>query len=297
MGPRLILLTGASGFIGSHLLPRLSQDAKVRCLVRPNSAPKIPKNDSIELLEGDIRSEDDVRRAMKGVDAVIHLAALLRKCSPQDIYRTNVSATELLVREARKNTVKKFVYVSTENALREDLTDPYAATKRQAEAAVAGFPDSVILRPCFVYGEGDDHGLGRLVSLVKKYPILPLFGGLKSRVQPLWIGDMVEYLIRALGPGLSGAYVLAGPDEIDLNGFLKKVSAVLGKKRLFLPAPYPLLSFSAVLGDLVPSCGWGRSQLGNIYFSRTYSIKDTVDAFRWEPIGLEEGLKKWLKKR
>jgi len=263
--------------------------------VRPGSISKIPKNDSTEILEGDIRSEDDVRRAMKGVSAVIHLAALLRKCSAHDIYRTNVSATELLVREARKNNVKKFVYVSTENALREDLNDAYAATKRQAEAAVTGFPGSVILRPCFVYGKGDNHGLGRLVSLVKKYPILPLFGGLKSRVQPLWVEDMAEYLVRALGSDLGGTYLLAGPDEIDLNGFLRKVSTLLGKKRLFLPIPYPFLLFGAVLGDLIPSIGWGRPQLRNIYFSRTYSIKDTIDAFRWKPIGLEEGLKKWLK--
>jgi len=232
---------------------------------------------------------------MIGVDTVVHLAALLRKRSPVEIRRTNVEATRFLVDEARKNSVRKFIFVSTENALREDLSDPYAETKREAEALVAELPKFLILRPCFVYGRGDNHGLGRLVEMAEKSPVLPLFGGLESRIQPLYIDDMVEYLLRAVWMDLKGSYVLAGPETLSLNDFLRRACAVRGHKRFFLTLPRMLVSTLAACGDRLPALGWGRSQMRNIYFSRTYSIEKTIKDFDYKPRGIEEGLALWLK--
>ncbi len=94
--------------------------------MRANSLPKIKKNDSVEVYEGDLRSSETVRGAMRGIQSVIHMAALLRNNPPGEIHKTNVEATRLLVEEALKNKVKKFIFVSTENALREDLEEAYA---------------------------------------------------------------------------------------------------------------------------------------------------------------------------
>src|SRR5690349_18067558 len=121
----MLLLTGAGGFIGSHLLPRLRLSHRVRCLVRPGGAAnKIPVHANVEILEGDLLNRDFIRKAMAGVDGVIHLAALLRTKSAAEIEQINVGATRLLIEAACESGAAHFLFVSSENARREDLTDP-----------------------------------------------------------------------------------------------------------------------------------------------------------------------------
>lgn len=291
----MILLTGASGFIGSHLLKQASGKFRFRCLVRPRSAGKIKTGDSVEIIEGDILSETSVKKAMAGVDTVVHLAALIRLSKPDEIYRVNVEGTRLLLSEASKQGVSRFIFVSTENALREDLHDAYAQSKRQAEVLVREFKNFLILRPCFVYGRGDDHGLGRLIELTEKSPLIPLFGGLTSKIQPLYVNDMAEYLIKAIEKPLQSEYLLAGPDKISLNEFLREVCRIREKKRLMCPVPYPIFKLAALICDkLPPSIGWGTNQLNNIYKSRTYSIENTVRDFGTAPRNVEKGLADWF---
>ena len=293
----MILLTGASGFIGSHLLERVSSGSRFQfqCLVRPGSVGKIKTNSSIKIIEGDLSSEHFAKKALSGVDTVLHLGGLIRKSKPEEIYRVNVEGTRSLVSEASKQGVSRFIFVSTENALREDLNDAYASSKREAESIVQTFKNFLILRPCFVYGRGDDHGLGRLVALSEKSPVLPLFGGLTSKIQPLYIADMVEYLIRALERPIQGSYTLAGPDRISLNDFLKKACHIRKQKRLFLTLPRAFFKLTASLCDHLPSSvGWGKNQFDNIYGSRTYSIDKMVEDFGHAPRSIETGLADWL---
>src|SRR3989338_7149438 len=124
---------------------------------------------------------------------------------------------------------------------------------------------------------------------------MPLFGGLTSKIQPLYIDDMTEYLVRALEDPLRGEYLLAGPDKISLNDFLKQACLIRGKKRLLWTVPYPLFKFAAFVCDKLPrSIGWGTNQLNNIYKSRTYSIENTVRDFGVVPRRVGEGLSQWL---
>lgn len=293
----MILLTGASGFIGSHFLDRAPAGLRIRCLVRAASASKIKKTPSIEILEGDLLSPDTVEKAVQNVEIIIHLGALLRKSRPEDVYKVNVEGTRLLLEKAQKANVRRFVFVSTENAMREDLSDAYASSKRTAEDLVSGFKNSLILRPCFVYGPGDTHGLGRLVELANNSAVVPLFGGLKSQIQPIFIEDMVQYLTLSLQNDLRGAYVLAGPEKMNLNDFVRKVCELKKIKRFFLPVPHPLLKLLAVACDsLAPSSGWGMNPLNNIYKSRTYPIDKTVQDFKYSPRGITEGLNQWFGK-
>ena len=292
----MILLTGGSGFIGSHLLKQASGRFRFRCLVRPGSSGKIKTTAGVEIVEGDLLSEASVKKAMEGVDTVVHLAALIRLSKPDEIYRVNVEGTRLLLSEASKQGVSRFIFVSTENALREDLHDAYAESKRQAEALVRTFKNFLILRPCFVYGRGDDHGLGRLIELTERSPWVPLFGGLTSKIQPLYVDDMAEYLIRAIEKPLQGEYLLAGLEKISLNEFLKEVCRVRGKKNFLHEVPYSFSKFAAVVCDkLPPSVGWGTNQLNNIYKSRVYSIENTVRDFGLIPRSIEKGLADWFK--
>ena len=115
----MILLTGASGFIGSHLLKRLrAESMDVRCLVRPSSVSSI-RATGVEIIPGDIRDPQAVRKAMGGVHTVVHLAALLRRHSDKEIAETNVKATEFLVDEAKKQNIRHFIFLCSVIAMGE----------------------------------------------------------------------------------------------------------------------------------------------------------------------------------
>ena len=122
-----ILLTGGTGFIGSHLLQQRAGRFQFRCLVRHASLGKVKPGPSVEVIEGDLLSEDSVKKAMEGVTTILHLGALIRRSPAEEIYRVNVEGTRRLMSEAIRQKVSRFIFVSTENALREDLNDAYAA--------------------------------------------------------------------------------------------------------------------------------------------------------------------------
>ena len=291
----MILVTGATGFIGSHLVSRLALSSKVRCLIRPTATDKARFTGSVELVVEDLARPTNLEQALEGVDCVIHLAALLRKEPPDQIRRVNIEGTRRLVDTSIKKRVGRFIFLSSENALREDLHDAYAESKRAAEAVVRSFPNYLILRPCFVYGLGDDHGLGRLVHMGNHSCFVPLFGNLKSLIQPIYIDDMIEYLSRAVHNGLCGEYMIAGSDTINLNEFVKKALRIAHKKKVAVIMPHSFYYAAAVLGDILfKGKGWGRTQLKNIYSSRTYSIEKTVKDFDYAPRGVNAGLTAWL---
>ena len=292
---RKVLVTGASGFIGSHLMKHASENLRFRCLVRAPSLKKITPSPFIEIIEGDLLSEEALKLAMQGVDTVLHMGALIRLSRPEEIYRVNVEGTRRIVAEATKQKIPRFIFISTENALREDLSDAYADSKREAEAVVRTFKHSLILRPCFVFGSGDGHGLGRLVDLFGRLPVVPLFGGLESKIQPLYIEDMLQYLLKAIEKNLQGEYILAGPETVSMNDFLKEACRLRGKKAPYFEFPRFLYALLARICDHLPrSIGWGTSQFDNIYKSRTYSIEKTVRDFDYTPRPLHEGLMSWL---
>jgi nucleoside-diphosphate-sugar epimerase len=134
-----------------------------------------------------------------------------------------------------------------------------------------------------------------LTALAQKSPIVPLFGGLTSAIQPIYIDDMVEYLVRGVQKEVRGEFTVAGPETINLNDFIRKSLEIRGQKKLCVPVPYFLYRTAASLGDVfLPSAGWGKAQLKNIYNSRTYSIESTVKAFDHAPRGLDEGMRSWL---
>ena len=291
----MILVTGATGFIGSNLVPRLVLSSNVRCLIRPASANKLKRDISVEIFAKDLASAEDLESALHGIRCVIHLAALLRKEDPEEIHKVNVEGTRRLVEAAKKQGVSRFIFVSTENALRDDLHDAYATSKREAENIVRSFPNHLIIRPCFIYGRGDNHGLGRLFSMAKNSAVVPLFGGLEKPIQPIYIDDMVEYLVRAVQNDLRGEYLIAGCETISINQFIKKALKAAHLEKTCITMPYFFYYLAAILGDLFfRSAGWGMTQLENIYDSRTYSIDETVRAFNYSPRSLEVGLAEWL---
>jgi UDP-glucose 4-epimerase len=168
-----LLLTGATGKVGSRLAKRLAQrGAQVRALVRDRMrAAKLVGEDQIELVQGDLLDADSLTTAVRGVDAVVHCAAFFRGATTEQAHAVNDVGTQQLATAARAASVKRFIFTSTGlvygstggRLAREDdecrPTLAYPVSKLAAERfllALEGF-DVRVLRLPFVYGDGDPH--------------------------------------------------------------------------------------------------------------------------------------------
>jgi UDP-glucose 4-epimerase len=179
-----ILVTGATGKVGSRLTKRLAQRGdQVRALVRdPRRAADLPE-DRIELAEGDLLDEDSLAAAARGVDAVVHCAAFFRGATPEQAHAVNDRGTQHLANAARTASVKRFIFTSTGlvygpnggRPAREDdrcaPMDGYPASKLAAERfllAMEGL-DVRVLRLPFVYGDGDPH-IQEVIPMMRGFP-------------------------------------------------------------------------------------------------------------------------------
>jgi len=179
-----ILVTGATGKVGSRLTKRLAQRGdQVRALVRDRTRAAYLREDRIELIEGDLLDADSLTAAAHGVDAVIHCAAFFRGATAEQAHSVNDLGTQHLGRAARAASVKRFVFTSTglvhgatggQLANEDDHCAPTAAypvSKLAAERfllAIEGL-DVRVLRLPFVYGDGDPH-IEEVIPMMRGFP-------------------------------------------------------------------------------------------------------------------------------
>jgi NADH dehydrogenase len=224
---RSLFLTGAGGFLGRHLLPRLRERGiEVTCLVRRPPGPQ-----GVRSVVGDLTQPGPWEEALQDADAVLHAAAATGAASPEVHARVNGEGTAALVRRAAARGVGRFVFVSTVAVKFKDKRRyPYARAKQRAEEAVreGGIP-WVIVRPTMIFGPGAPvlAGLRRLARL----PVVPLFGGGRARVQPVDVSDLAELLAAVVDDGsLSGQVLEAGgPDVVSLADLLAVLRRLEGK--------------------------------------------------------------------
>ncbi len=179
-----ILVTGATGKVGSRLAKRLAQRGDhVRALVRDPARAADLRENGIELAEGDLLKADSLAAALRGVDVVVHCAAFFRGATPEQAHAVNDLGTQHLANAARAASVKRFIFTSTGlvygptggRAAREDdpcvPIDGYPASKLAAERfllAMEGL-DVRVLRLPFVYGDGDPH-IEEAIPMMRGFP-------------------------------------------------------------------------------------------------------------------------------
>lgn len=179
-----ILVTGATGKVGSRLIKRLAQRGdQMRALVRDPTRAVDLREAGIELVEGDLLEESSLGAAVRGVDAVVHCAAFFRGATPEQAHAVNDVGTRHLASAARANSVKRFIFTSTGlvygsnggRLAREDdpcaPTAAYPVSKLAAERfllAMEGL-DVRVLRLPFVYGDGDPH-IDEVIPMMRGFP-------------------------------------------------------------------------------------------------------------------------------
>lgn len=241
----MLLLTGATGSIGSRLLPMLLERGEdVRCLVREPRRLG-PHRVDVQIALGDLGEMSDpylVRQALRGVDGVIHLAATIRDQPPHRIEELNGLATVRLLRAAERSGVERFAFFSALDAAAAQRTRFFRA-KWLAERAIASSPlRTTVFAPSIVYDRSDPW-----VTLLRRFsflPVLPVSGHGQARFQPIWAADAARCVIAALdrdGAGARERYELAGPQTLSYDEMSDLVSRVAGRPRPLVHLPLPLV--------------------------------------------------------
>jgi uncharacterized protein YbjT (DUF2867 family) len=239
----MLLLTGATGSVGSRLLPLLvEQGEDVRCLVREPRRLGERRVD-VQIALGDLGEMSDpylVRQALRGVDTVIHLAATIRDQPPRRIEELNGLATVRLLRAAERSGVRRFVFFSALNASAAQRTRFFRA-KWLAERAVGSSPlETIVFAPSIVYDRSDPW-----VTLLRRFsflPVMPVSGSGGATFQPIWANDAAACVIAALrSQEPRPRYELAGPETLSYDQMSDLVSRVAGRPRPLLHLPLPLV--------------------------------------------------------
>jgi NADH dehydrogenase len=283
----MLLLTGASGAVGSKLLPMLLESGEqVRCLVRePRRLGDLRV--SVQITLGDLAELSDpylMRQALRGVDTVIHLAATIRDQPPRRLEELNGLATVRLLRAAEEFGVERFVFFSALNAGRSQRTRFFRA-KALAEQAVTSSPiDSTVFAPSIVYDHSDPW-----ITLLRRFsflPVMPVSGDGTARYQPIWARDVAASVIGSLQGAAEGdRFELAGPETLSYNEISDLVSRASGRPRPLLHIPLPLvrsglIAQRKIFGEAVFAT-WEEAELMEVPM---VSERGTADA---EALGVE----------
>jgi nucleoside-diphosphate-sugar epimerase len=243
-----VLLTGATGFIGSYVLPiLLDRGFSVNALVRDTSKARLPDHTHLKIFEGDINCTEDVDRAIEGCETIIHLAALVQSTAedPEDFYKINYRGTENLLKAAKTYGVKKFIFASSLSACtyvplpiinEESLVRPkkcfsdYAETKAEAEQLVKNYADenfhNVILYPTKVFGVGPLNALS--LYLNNKLPFLIDKGEQFSNWS--FVEDVAKGIVSAAARNITNRRYILGGENKTFAEFYQIADRITGRK-------------------------------------------------------------------
>ena len=282
----LAFVTGATGFVGSHVARVLAeQGANLRLLVRPTSDLRNIEGLQADRVTGDLREPTSLEKAMSGCDVVFHVAADYRLWvrDPQQMYRANVDGTRAILTAARKNGVQRVVYTSsvatmgfTSNGHPADenspvsldsMIGPYKRSKFMAEqvALQAGRSgmNVVVVNPTTPVGERDikPTPTGRIILdfLKKKFPAYVDTGLNLVDVQECARGH-----VAALEKGRSGERYILGGENLTLKQILDKLAAITGLPSPKVKVPYVMALATGVVDELVTGRILGREPRATI---------------------------------
>jgi uncharacterized protein YbjT (DUF2867 family) len=237
----VILLTGATGTVGSALLRRLTADgAVVRCLVR-DPRRLGDQRVRVQIALGDLANPPSFRNALRGVETVVHLAASIRDQPLASIEELNAMATLRLVRAAERAGARRFLFFSAMGARHHSPTRFFRAKALARDAVERSRLETAVFSPSIVYTPGDPW-----LTLLERFsylPAIPISGSGRALYQPIWAEDVADCVVAALTA--SGArrrsFELAGPETLSYDQIVRAAMSPTGRRRPLLHVPLPIV--------------------------------------------------------
>lgn len=243
-----ILVTGASGAIGSRVVEQLRGEGRpVRCLVR-----RRPVANADELVWGDLGDGSTLDAAVQGAEVVLHLAAVTHARRSRDYVETNLNGTKRLLDAAARHGVRRFVHGST-RAISE-AGGAYSVSKHLAELAVREAPvEHTIVRLPEVYGGAGAEGIDRIVSRARRGAAIPVVGDGAHRLCPMHVDDAVAALAGAVAaPVASGRTYTLGGECLTTREFVEACVRAFSSESRLRPVPVTAVAALGLLARVLP---------------------------------------------
>jgi nucleoside-diphosphate-sugar epimerase len=256
-----VLVTGATGLLGSHLTELLVERGEVpRVLVQPGESADALRANEVDVHVGDIRDRQALEAAMKGVDCVLNCAARTGPWGPEEEYEsTNVRALETLVRVACSSGVKRIVHVSSITVHGNDVRgsadetapfrvepNPYSRSKVDGERLLQRMIEQdrapvTIVRPGFIYGPRDVSSFSRFATMIRDGKMI-MFGSGRNHVPLIYVRDVACGMLQAAhADGAVGrSYLLVNDEAVTQRDYLRAIATELGVARPKRRLPYRL---------------------------------------------------------
>lgn len=286
-----VLVTGATGFTGSRVVPLLLQNGcRVRCFARETSDRSLLLatlenaacvEHDLEWATGDLSNAESLTSALRGVDALVNIASL------------GFGHAEGIVASAKAAGVKRAIFIGT-TAVFTRLNAGSKSARLAAENAIqASGLDYTILRPTMIYGGPRDRNMWRLIRLLRVTPIMPVFGDGESLQQPIFVDDVAQAALRALQTDatIGRSYNIAGKDPLTYNQVIDTAAASLGRRVWKLHLPFMpivrLLQFAERLRIRLPV---KAEQVLRLNEDKAFSYEEAQRDFGFSPRSFEEGI-------
>ena len=285
-----ILVSGATGFTGRHVIPLLLKlNKETTCFVRPTSNPSAIALPGLRFAEGDLDDQESVERALKGKEALINIANLTGTGSCLGERAAG------LVRACEKTGVRRAIFVSS-TSIFTTLRAPAKAAKLAAEKAILeSDTDFTILRPTMIYGTEGDRNIIRLVQFLRRSPLIVIPGNGEFRQQPIHVEDLARAIVDSLESDttIGKTYNLAGAYALSFNQMIEETCLALGVKRLklHLPIGITLLSIK-LLNRLAGKSLLKEEQILRMNEDKAFEYIDAQNDFGFTPRSYSEGIRK-----
>ena len=302
----MLLITGASGFVGRYLLRTLIQKHKYKPSQilaylydkeKETDSEKFLKEQKVKIEYGDITKQEDIKKLFKKYKfkEVIHLAAMIKSESVKPFVDVNIHGTKYIVEASEKAKVKKFIFTSTDFVLYK-TRNIYRDTKLEAENIVKKSKlNYTILRPAPIYGPGDDKNFDSLIPLIEKFPIIP---AVRCIMQPVYVQDIVDAIIACLKSKNTTRkeYNLPGGSIVTFKQILLTIAKIRGLKRTVITFPNFIMNTAIKIYEVtVPRPVVRYYQVSKWIMNRPISLEQQKKDFNYNPISFEEGMKITLK--
>jgi uncharacterized protein YbjT (DUF2867 family) len=281
----MLLLTGATGLVGSKLLPRLiSEGEQVRCLVRDPrrlGAQRV----RVQIALGDLTDPPSFRNALRGVHTVVHLAATIRDQPRGSIEELDGIATWRMVEAAERQGVERFVFFSALGASTHHRARLMRAKALAEQAVREADLRAIVFAPSLVYAPGD--AWLTLLERLALAPVMPVSGRGRALFQPIWAEDVADCVVAALRAHPADGerhtartrYELAGPETLSHSEIVRTVLRSLQRSRPLVPVPTAVVSRALriaerAMGPRTPAT-WDEAELMEVAMTSTRGAADS----------------------
>jgi nucleoside-diphosphate-sugar epimerase len=284
----MILLTGATGFLGEFVLEELVQRGhEVTCFVRKTSNLDKIKRLNVKYVFGELDDYESICEALKGKEALINIASLGFGHAPN------------IVNACEEMGVKRSIFVSTTGIFTKLNPDSKGIRLAAEKLIKESNLDYTIIRPTMIYGTSEDRNMWRLVKYLKRMPILPILGSGTYLQQPVYVKDLANVIVNSYEKNVSikKAYNISGAAALTYNDVVDITGKALGKKVVKIHIPMKLsYNLLKVYEKISKKPKLKAEQVLRLNESKDFSYEDAKKDLGYNPLSFEEGIKREVMK-